>query len=432
MRETAAAVDRQSSEGADSGTHAPSSGGQMSQLSSTQQQAEAAPQPPAAAAVGQHDAAAASGPARTDHTDDARLLMAAPPAPSPEPEAQLQVQQQQQQARVEISKAEAMAAFQPPAVAAVGRHDAAAEAARLAEEKRLAEEEAAAAATAEAEAARVAEEERLAAEEAATATAEAEAARVAEEERLAAEAAAAAEVEAEAEAVHLAEDERLAAEAAAADAAEAQAARLVAQSSAQQQQQQQQQQQAVSATEQVAESAERLAPPAAKAEMAPNDAHWKDTDHTNARWLTSSPGGRPPPRKYSRLDGDTEAVINRKFREFDADGNGWISLAEVFQMASYLELKTTYEAIVSEFHDMDHDGDGRVSLDEFKSWYLKDDGGDQDHELVRARSYGGRLHIPSSGKARQRLTQLLKAVHPELVVGEVEHLQSAQRAKPRQ
>jgi hypothetical protein len=195
MRETAAAVDRQSSEGADSGsTHAPSSGGQMSQ------QAEAAPQPPAAAAIGQHDAAAASGPACTDHTDDARLLMAAPPAPTPEPEVQLQAQQQQQQqqARVELSKAEAVAASQPPAAAAVGRHDAAAEAARLAEEKRLAEEEAAAAATAEAEA---------------------EAARVAEEERLAAEAAAAAEAEAEAEAAHLAEDERLAAEAVAPDAA---------------------------------------------------------------------------------------------------------------------------------------------------------------------------------------------------------------------
>jgi hypothetical protein len=86
-----------------------------------------------------------------------------------------------------------------------------AEAARIAEEERLAAKKAAA----EAEAARIAEEERLAAEKAA---AEAEAARIAEEERLAAEMAAA-----EAEAARIAEEERLAAKKA---AAEAEAARI--------------------------------------------------------------------------------------------------------------------------------------------------------------------------------------------------------------
>ncbi len=73
------------------------------------------------------------------------------------------------------------------------------------------------------EAARVAEEERLAAE-AAAAAAEAEAARIAEEQRLAEEAAAAAA----AEAARIAEEERLAAEAAAAEAAAAQAAAAAA------------------------------------------------------------------------------------------------------------------------------------------------------------------------------------------------------------
>ena len=104
--------------------------------------------------------------------------------------------------------AEELAAIEAARIAEEQRLAAEAEAARLAEEQRLA---------AEAEAARLAEEQRLAAE--------AESARLAEEQRLAAEAEAARLAEeqrlaAEAEAARLAEEQRLAAEAEAARLAE--------------------------------------------------------------------------------------------------------------------------------------------------------------------------------------------------------------------
>jgi len=104
--------------------------------------------------------------------------------------------------------AEELAAIEAARVAEEQRLAAEAEAARIAEEKRLA---------AEAEAARIAEEKRLAAE--------AEAARIAEEKRLAAEAEAARIAEekriaAEAEAARIAEEKRIAAEAEAARLAE--------------------------------------------------------------------------------------------------------------------------------------------------------------------------------------------------------------------
>ncbi|PWR00393.1 BON domain-containing protein [Leucothrix pacifica] len=132
--------------------------------------------------------------------------------------------------------AEELAAIEAARVAEEQRLAAEAEAARIAEEKRLA---------AEAEAARIAEEKRLAAEAEAARiaeekrlAAEAEAARIAEEKRLAAEAEAARIAEekrlaAEAEAARIAEEKRLAAEAEAARiaeekriAAEAEAARI--------------------------------------------------------------------------------------------------------------------------------------------------------------------------------------------------------------
>ncbi len=64
-------------------------------------------------------------------------------------------------------------------------------------------------------------------------------------------------------------------------------------------------------------------------------------------------------------DTDSEAKVREAFREFDKDGNGRISAAELRHVMTNLGRKLTDEEVDEMIREADIDGDGQVNYEEF-------------------------------------------------------------------
>ncbi|CAJ0929776.1 unnamed protein product [Ranitomeya imitator] len=64
-------------------------------------------------------------------------------------------------------------------------------------------------------------------------------------------------------------------------------------------------------------------------------------------------------------DTDSEEEIREAFREFDKDGNGYLSAAELSLVMKNLSAKLTNEEVDDMIREADIDGDGQVNYEEF-------------------------------------------------------------------
>lgn len=73
--------------------------------------------------------------------------------------------------------------------------------------------------------------------------------------------------------------------------------------------------------------------------------------------------------EQSKYSASEEEELRRAFREFDKDGNGYISQDELALVMETLDEKFTSDEIKAMVKEVDHNGDGHIDYNEFCKLY---------------------------------------------------------------
>ncbi len=88
-------------------------------------------------------------------------------------------------------------------------------------------------------------------------------------------------------------------------------------------------------------------------------------------------------------DGDIEEEIREAFRVFDREGNGFITVPDLFQVLTTLGDKLTEEESEELISEADIDGDGNVNYEEFVTMLLHKKPGQQQQQQQQGGNNAG-------------------------------------------